>query len=126
MANKATYNPDYVSCPGGTLQQTLEAIGMSQQDLALRTGRTQKNINEIIKGKAPITPEFSIQLERVLGAPARFWDQREKNYQEFLAKKHNEEKLKLCLDWVKNFPTKEMMKLRWIDIHDNKDSMGLL
>ena len=51
--NKNQYLPDSVTPPGVTLQETIEALGMSQADLADRTGRSKKMINEIIKGKSP-------------------------------------------------------------------------
>jgi plasmid maintenance system antidote protein VapI len=42
------YNPDYVSPPGETLLEVLEERGMSQAELAKRTGRPRKTISEII------------------------------------------------------------------------------
>lgn len=83
---KSEYNPDYVSPPGETLEELLAEKGMSQAELAKRTGRRTKTVNQIIKGIAPITPETAIQLERVLGAPASFWNNRERKYQEYLAR----------------------------------------
>ena len=59
---------------------------MSQTELAERTGRPKKTINEIVKGKAAITPETALQFERVLGIPAGFWIAREQNYRESLAR----------------------------------------
>jgi len=44
------YIPDVVSPPGETLAEKLAEIGMSQVELADRTGRPKKTINEIIKG----------------------------------------------------------------------------
>ena len=41
------YSPDYAVPPGETLLETIEALGMTQADLAARTGRTLKTINEI-------------------------------------------------------------------------------
>ncbi len=69
---KNEYTPDVVSPPGATLADKLEEIGMSQAELANRTGRPKKTINEIIEGKAPITPETALQFKRVLNIPARF------------------------------------------------------
>lgn len=85
------YTPDYVSPPGETLQEILEERGMSQAELAERTGRPKKTINEIINGKAAITPETALQLERVLGIPASFWNHRERQYREALARIEEEE-----------------------------------
>ena len=77
-----TFNPNYVTVPGATLLDTISSIGMSQIELAQRTGKTPKTINEIIKGKAPITSETAIQFETVLGVPASFWNNLEKNYRQ--------------------------------------------
>ena len=62
------YLPDEVSPPGDTLDELLETRGMTQAELAERTGHSRKVINEIVKGKAPLTPATALQLERVLGA----------------------------------------------------------
>ena len=68
--------------PGETLQETLDYFGMSQVELAQRTGKPLKHINGIIKGKTPIVPETALELERVFGVPANFWNNLEKNYKE--------------------------------------------
>ena len=81
------YQPDIVSPPSETLLETLEALGLTQAALAERTGRPLKTINKIVKGKAAITPETALQLERVLGVPAHFWDNREAQYRESLARR---------------------------------------
>lgn len=68
------YVPDYLVSPGEILAEYLEAYGMTQTELADRTGLTKKTINEIIRGKSPITPETALKLERSLGRPAHFWN----------------------------------------------------
>ncbi len=98
MSNTTQYIPDFVSPPGETLLEVLETRGMSQAELAERTGRPKKTINEIIKGKTAITPETALQFEFVLGVPARFWNQREQNYREFLARQRENLKQR---DWVR-------------------------
>jgi len=108
------YQPDYVSPPGETLLETLEALGMSQAGLTERTGKSLKTINEIIKGKAPITPETALQLERVLGVPARFWNARERQYQEFRAQAEEREQLSAHLGWLDELPLKEIIKFGWL------------
>ena len=49
--------------------------------------------NKIIMGKAPITPETALQLERVLGIPAGFWNNREHHYREALARMEEQSRL---------------------------------
>lgn len=117
---KNQYLPDSVTPPGLTLQETIEALGMSQADLADRTGRSKKMINEIIKGKAPITPKMSIELERVLGTPSSFWNNRERNYREGLARIEEQERLKKHVKWLDSFPVNNMVKWEWIEKYDDK------
>lgn len=105
---------DYAIPPGETLLDTIEALGMSQAELSERTGRPKKTINEIIKGKAPITPDTALQLERVLGVPAPFWNNLEKNYRETLARLAEQDRLQEQIAWLSELPLKAMVKLGWI------------
>jgi len=108
----------HASPPGDTLLETIEAIGMSQAELALRTGRPVKTINEIIKGKAAITPETALQFEKVLGISASFWINRERQYRESLARKDEKNKLEGKTSWLEHIPLKEMVDLGWIEHSD--------
>lgn len=87
------YMPDLAIPPGETLQEYLDSLGMTQVELAKRTGLTTKTLNEIIKGKAPITPETSLKLESVFGTPASFWNNLEANYQETKARLEAEQEM---------------------------------
>jgi HTH-type transcriptional regulator / antitoxin HigA len=116
-----TYKPNYVSVPGETLLETMNALGLTQVDIAERTGRTPKTINEIIKGKAPITPDTAIQFESVLGVPASFWNTREKNYREYLARASALNQRKLQVSWLSKFPIREMVSYGWLpDVGSDK------
>lgn len=114
------YAPDHVSPPGETLQEVLELRGMSQAELASRTGRPKKTINEIIKGKAAITPETALQLELVLGIPAPFWNSREQQYREALARQRELESLQDQAEWLQRVPYRAIAKLGWIQEHRDK------
>lgn len=109
------YQPDFVTPPGETLEEILGIVGMTQADLARRMGRPVKTINEIIKGKAGVTPETALQLELVLDTPASFWNNREKRYRESLARNEEREQLEDHVKWLENFPIKEMIKVGWIE-----------
>ncbi|MBX3010422.1 MAG: HigA family addiction module antidote protein [Caldilineaceae bacterium] len=111
---KNSYMPDMVSYPGETVLETIESYGMSQAELAERMGRPKKTVNEIINGKAAITPETALQLERVLGVPARFWMNREQQYREALARSTERTRLEGSTDWLARMPVAEMVKRGWI------------
>ncbi len=109
-----TYEPDFVTPPGEILEEKLEELGMSQAELAERIGRTKKTVNEIIKAKAPLLPETAIQLERVLGIPARFWTNAEANYRQFLARQEEARRLSEQREFLKELPTAQLEKAGWL------------
>ena len=111
---KNEYTPDMVSPPGETILETIEEYGMSQAELAGRMGRPKKTINEIIKGKAAISPDTAIQLEHVLGVPASFWMRREQHYRESLARSAERKRLSAATAWLSKMPIREMVKKGWI------------
>jgi len=122
MSKKAqnAYRPNYVVLPGETLRETIETYGMTQAQLAERTGRPYKTISEIITGKASITAETALQLERVLNVPASFWNNLERNYQEARARMKEEEHLQAQVAWLRNFPINQLVKLGWIQKEEDK------
>ncbi len=103
-----------ISPPGDTLKETIDHYGMSQTELAIRMARPEKTISEIITGKAAITADTALQLEMVLGIPAAFWLERERNYRLELAAIEQGEELLKQKDWVKQFPLTDMIKHGWI------------
>ncbi|MFH1136360.1 MAG: HigA family addiction module antitoxin [Pseudomonadota bacterium] len=111
---KNQYTPDYLVTPGEVLEDYLESHGMTQAELAIRTGLAKKTINEIIKAKSPITPETALKLERTLGRPAHFWNNLERQYQEDMTRLAEEQRLESYLTWLKNVPVSVMAKHGWI------------
>ncbi len=104
------YEPDIVTPPGEILEEKLRELGMSQAELADRIGRTKKTVNEIIKAKAPLLPETAIQLERVLGIPARFWTNAEANYRQWLAHQEEARRLAEQREYLKELPIAQLVK----------------
>lgn len=87
MGLKSAYLPRRVSPPGATLLDMLNEKGMSRAHLAVATATSIETINEIVKGKAAITPGTANELERILGVPAAFWNKREAQYRRSLSRK---------------------------------------
>ncbi len=69
------------------LKEALNERGMNQVDFARRIGISRKHLKEILDGALPIVPETALELERVLGIPARFWNNGEQQYRDFVARK---------------------------------------
>jgi len=114
MATKIEIAKSLLSPPGDTLQEHLDFMGMSQAELAERMGRPKEKINDIIKGREPITTPTAFQLEKVLGIPASFWLNRENNYRKDLYQLQQQEELSKEKAWLSSFPINEMRKLGWL------------
>jgi HTH-type transcriptional regulator / antitoxin HigA len=119
----SNFVPDYAVPPGEQLAQILEEKGMSQAELATRTGRPLKTINEIVKGKAGITPETAIQLERALSIPATIWNSLEADYQLRLAQQRDDARLSAFSDWVKRVPVAELRRRGRLPETTNKNEL---
>lgn len=103
-----------LSTPGDRIQEHIDFIRMSQAELAERLGRSIPKLNELIKGKAPITKETAAKLEYVLGIDSSFWLNLEKNYQEELLSIEQLEFLETCKSWIKGFPIVALKKMNLI------------
>lgn len=111
--------------PGELLAEELDAIGMTQSELAARTGRPVQVINEIVRGKKQITHDTAIELEKVLGIPADVWINLESNFRLTLARNREEERLEEQKDWLTEFPVREMEEQGWIaKCHDPKETVA--
>ncbi|MFP4156246.1 MAG: helix-turn-helix domain-containing protein [Opitutales bacterium] len=118
---KHTFDPDYIVPPGATLSETIDSLGLTQKELAQRMGRPLKTINEIIKGVAAITAETALQLEKVTGIPASFWNNAEANYQERLARLKEAEAIQKQTDWLKRFSYAKMAALKLVPEASTKE-----
>lgn len=122
-----SFTPDYAVPPGATLAETIEDLGMTQTELAQRMGRPLKTINEIIAGTAQIMPETALQLEKVTGVPAAFWNNAESNYREQLARLADRERQAEEVGWLDQFSYREMAKLSFVPpVSDKVERVGQL
>jgi HTH-type transcriptional regulator/antitoxin HigA len=104
------YEPDYAVSPGETLAEMLNERGMSQAELARRTGISTKHINLILKGSAPISPETALKLERVLNVPARVWNALEATYRGHLSRMEESRQLQQHVGWASKALVKELIR----------------
>ncbi len=102
--------PDWAVAPGEILAELLAERDLSQSELARRMGRPIKTINEIIKGKAAITPETAIQLELTLNVPSSFWTNLETRYRSSIARKKALDAFDSHKSWAERFPIKDLVR----------------
>lgn len=109
-----------LSPPGDTLLEHIEWIGMSQAELAERMGRPKEKINDIIKGREPITTATAFQLEKVIGIPASVWLNREFTYRKELYEIQQQEKFKQDKMWLSKFPIQALQQLGYLPMLTEK------
>src|SRR5436305_15249888 len=119
-AEPRTWTPDWSVPPGEVLLEALSDRNMSQSDLARRMGRPIKTINEIVNGKAAITPDTAIQLELALGITAAFWNSLEANYRAQLARARSEKDLAAHASWASAFPLGDLVRHGLIEAGTSK------
>jgi HTH-type transcriptional regulator/antitoxin HigA len=118
------YDPDYCDPPGETLIDFLDETGMSQAELARRTGFSVKHVNQICQGMASVTADAAIRLERITNIRASTWLALESSYQIFSSKQSETEKFQGDLAWLKVFPVAELKARGWI--HEGLQGVPLL
>lgn len=71
---------DFIIHPGEILQEFLEDRNMSQKELAIRCGVSEKYVSTVLNGKKDISLSFAKKLEYVLGIDTIFWMNLQANY----------------------------------------------
>lgn len=120
--NKKEILPFEATHPGTLIKDELNARGIKQKELAIELGVLPTFLNEIIKGKRPITADFAILLEKSLEIPADYWMRFQSQYEIDKAriKEKNIARLKLIEIWsiIKEYvPLKFLKKLGYIGIN---------
>ena len=115
VARRLHEQRDWTVAPGELLAELLDERGISQSELARRMGRPTKTLNEIVNGKAAITPQTAIQLERVLGTSATFWLNAEAAYRHDLARFAETTALERRAPWFERFPVRDLIREGFID-----------
>jgi HTH-type transcriptional regulator/antitoxin HigA len=114
MATETKVFSDLPIPPGELLTETLEALNLSQAELARRMDRPVQAINEIARGTKEITPETAIQMERVLGVPAYIWLGLETEYQHTKARLDDRKRLEDEAALTRDFPCGALARFGWI------------
>ncbi len=113
--------------PGETLQELLDTYGMSQFELAQRTGFTTKHINEVIKGKKSITPDMSIKLSTIFNLSSAFWNNLQAEYDSEYNELVNEQTVTdRELEIIKEVPVKELVKYDYLDSASTRNKNALV
>ena len=70
-------NPSH---PGALIKADIDALGLSIVETAKGLGISRQQLHSVISGRAGITPEMAIRLEKALGSTADTWLRMQMNY----------------------------------------------
>ena len=79
-------NQKYVAIPpGATLAEQLQYRKIYLKDFSDRLECSENMLQKLINGQIELSDKMSTKLEKLLGIPAQFWRNLEKNYREKLS-----------------------------------------
>jgi HTH-type transcriptional regulator / antitoxin HigA len=116
MTDSTAFAPDWISPPGDTIEDLLEERGWTKAEFAERTGFTAKHVNELVKGRVPITPNAAERLSLVLGSTPDFWLVRDAQYRAALERRRAIESAQTDAGWLDELP------LTWLRKHGRVES----
>lgn len=108
------FSPDYGFQPGDFVADVIDRLGMSQAELARRTGLSVKHVNQICQGASTISADTAVLLERATGVDIRIWLRLEAEFQAERGRRDEDSRLEVQTDWLNNFPVSELKKRKWI------------
>jgi antitoxin HigA-1 len=70
-------NPSH---PGSLIKFDLDELGLSVVEAAKALGISRQQLHSVIAGRAGVTPEMAVRLEKALGSTADTWLRMQMNY----------------------------------------------
>src|SRR5215468_10428235 len=70
-------NPSH---PGSLIKADIDELGLSVMDAAKALGISRQQLHAVVAGRAGVTPEMAIRLEKALGSTADTWLRMQMNY----------------------------------------------
>jgi antitoxin HigA-1 len=70
-------NPSH---PGSLIKSDLDELGLSVVEAAKALGISRQQLHSVIAGRAGVTPEMAVRLEKALGSTADTWLRMQMNY----------------------------------------------
>ena len=105
----------FIEHPGAVFQEKLQELGMSVKEFAIRAGKAEKTVIDIIKGRASITPDMALLVEYVTGMSADVLLNWQTQYDIQEARASMDKKVRTYSEWLTKLPVKEMEANGWIE-----------
>lgn len=73
--------------PGYHIKEYIDALGITQDEFAKRTGISMNQLSLLLSYKASITPDIALKLSSIMGINMEFWLRLQSKYDTYLASK---------------------------------------
>jgi antitoxin HigA-1 len=70
-------NPSH---PGSLIKADIDELSLSVVEAAKALGISRQQLHSVIAGRASVTPEMAVRLEKALGSTAETWLRMQMNY----------------------------------------------
>ncbi|WP_083240797.1 ImmA/IrrE family metallo-endopeptidase [Methyloceanibacter methanicus] len=120
----ATFQPNWFSKPGDTLLTLMEQRELTAEELAQQLGCTNAVVQGVISGAVSIDHNLAKRLSKHVGGTPKFWETRERKYQEALSRVADTVPRETKTEWVRRFPHSEIAKNGWIKHSRNRDELA--
>ncbi len=100
--------------PAEVIREYLESRGMTQKELAIRMGTSEKNLSMLMNEKAPLTSETAEKLEMVFDVPVATWLKLESLYRADLQKIKSEQQSEADENLAAKIDYRALATLGWV------------
>jgi len=109
-----TFRNTWASPPGETILDALEERMIDIPAFAYEMGFPVESIEKLTSGDIEVTVDIAVRLERTIGSSAKFWLNREREFQ-----RDRRCQVIDCLShsdsaWLRALPTSDMIRLGWL------------
>jgi HTH-type transcriptional regulator/antitoxin HigA len=108
------YIPRVSFHPGETLAEKLTEMEMSIKEFSVRTSKPEKTIYAIINDSSSITSDMAVAFESVTNIPAQFWLNKQRTYDEYVARNRRLQIIAASREWASKFPFEKMAEYGWV------------
>jgi plasmid maintenance system antidote protein VapI len=85
-----TFEPDYVVAPGTMIADEMEYAGITNKQLALKVGLTDKQVHDLLAGILPLTTTLAERIGQFVSIPTNILIRTEQQYRARIAESDDE------------------------------------
>ena len=124
MSNKVEFNNQLFFHPGYYIREIIDDRNMTQKEFAHRLEVTEKNLSDLINGKALVSNRIASRLSNMLGTSVEVWLNLQKDYDSAVLELEREKEMKQELEYFNDIDHDYFLKLGVVG--ENSDKIELL